>query len=163
MLQRVAVLLPRPSLGFLWCKGESPKEFQHMMRMVAHLEFLADDLSNASSGPQIGRKPGGLRTLYEDACKRFHLCLGQLERSPGRRCCPQTVEAVALDDRFPSPYRRRRHFQRSNHVDILLAGQKQSARSKTPSLLLLFGSKCSLHVRPYATTCKSVHYLRDGQ
>ena len=134
-----------------------------MMRMVVHLESFVDDLSNASSGPQIGRKPGGQRTIQQDAYQRFHLRLGQLPRSPGRGCRSQTIEAVALDDRFPSPYRRRRHSQRSNHVDIPLAGQKQSAGSKTPSLLLLFGSKCSLHALPYAMTCKSVHYLCDGQ
>ena len=134
-----------------------------MMRMVVHLESLADDLSNASSRPQIGGKRGGLRAFQEDTHERFHLCCGQLGRSPGRRCRPQGVEAVTMDNRFPTPNRRRRHIQRSNDVDIPLAGQEQSAGSKTPSLLLLFGSKCSLHVHPYATACNYVHYLCDGQ
>jgi len=115
-----------------------PKELQHMMGMVVNLESSANDLSHAFPGPQIGQKPRGLGALDEDPHERSHSCLGQLGWSPGGRLRPQAFEPVASDDRFPSPNRRWRQLQRTNHVDVLLAGQKQPARSKTPSFLFLW-------------------------
>jgi hypothetical protein len=134
-----------------------------MMGMVVDVESLPNDLCHALPGPQVGRKPRGQGALDEDPCECFHSRLGQPGWSPGGRLRPQAFEAVALDDRFPSPDRRRRHFQRTNHLDVFLAGQKQPARGKTPSFLLLFGSKCSFHAYSYAATCKAVHYFCDGQ
>ena len=134
-----------------------------MMGMVFDVESSPNDLCHALPGPQVGRKPRGQGTPDEDACECFHSRPGQLGWSPGRRLRPQAFEAVTSDDRFPSPDRRRRYVQRTNHVDVFLAGQKQPAGRKTPSFLLLFGSKCSFHAYPYAATCKSVHFFCDGQ
>ena len=134
-----------------------------MMGMVVDLESPANDLSDAFPGPQIGRKPGGQGALAEDASERPPLCRGQLGGASGGQLRPQAFEAMASDGGLPSPNRRRRHLQRPNHVDVLLAGQEQSAGSKTSSLLLLFGSESSVHTHSYAATCKTVHYFRDGQ
>ncbi len=134
-----------------------------MMGMVVDLESSTDDLSHAFARPKIGRKPGGPSTLEENTRERLHSPLGQLGRSPSGRLRAKAFETIASDDRFPSHNRRWRHVERTNDLDVLLAGQKQPASSKTPSLLLLSGSKCSLHTYPYAMNCKSVHYFCDGQ
>ncbi len=134
-----------------------------MMGMVVDVESLANDLSDAFPGPQIGRKSGGQGALEKDACERFQSCLGQLGWSPGGRLGPQAFEALALDNRFPSPNRRGRYIQSASHVDALAAGQKKPAGCDTPSFLLRLGSKCSSHAYPYEPTCKSVHYFCDRQ
>ncbi len=164
-LQCVEILLSRPALGLLRREVQLAKDLQHMMRMIIDLEHSPDNLSNAFSGPQIGREPGGSRTLQEDAHERFLSLLGQLGRSPGDRLCRQSLEAVALNNLCPSPHRRRRHIQRSNHIDVLLAFQKKTASGQTTSLLLSLASECScfLHAFPYAATCKLVHYFCGGQ
>ena len=164
-LQCVGILLSRPALGPLWREVQMAKDLQHMMRMIVHLELPLDSLSNAFSGPQIGREAGGSRPLQEDAHERLLSLLGQLGRSSGDRLCRQSFEAVALNDLSPSPHRRWRRIQRSTHIDVSLALQKKTARDQTTSLLLSLASErsCCLHVLPYAVTCKSVHYFCDSQ
>ncbi len=81
-LQCVGVLLSCSTLRFLQCWGQLPEDLQHMMGMVVDVESLANDLSDAFPGPQIGRKSGTRAPLRRMRVSVFNRALGNLGGRP---------------------------------------------------------------------------------
>lgn len=116
------------------------QDFQYVIRMMFDAERPLNDLGQAFSSPQIGRKARGQRALQKDSHQRFPLPFGQLGRPSRRRLGPQAVEPFASNSFLPASDGRPRNIQCPDDSGVPLARKKKPPGSQTTGFLLRLAS-----------------------